>query len=306
LTATPQISVVLPVFNGEKYLKEAIDSILRQTFTDFELVVVNDGSTDRSEQIIKEYSDPRIRYLGQKNAGVGMALQAGCSLAKGAYIARMDADDISFPERLEIQRQYLEEHPGTAMVSCAVRYINAGGEVTGRSFPYIFNFCIRKKLREINPICHPGVMMRKEAYRKSIGYLNIQPFEDHLLWISMSGLGKIHNFTFPLLKYRVLNDSVSRGISVQQHKMLFRHLYDKLKKGGLDENAIAGYRQRYLEEKLKATDRPDLDRSEPGDNPSHSSPAQERIYRLMQKSGLPDRFIERIICSLKSIFLVYR
>ena len=110
----PAISVVMPVYNGRKYLREAIDSVLQQSFTDFEFIIVNDGSTDDSEEIILSYKDSRINYIKQKNTGVGGALRIGCNMAIGNYIARMDADDICLANRLFLEwylksQSYFEE-----------------------------------------------------------------------------------------------------------------------------------------------------------------------------------------------------
>lgn len=303
----PLISVVLPVFNGEKYIKEAIDSILVQSFEDFELIIVNDGSTDSSEAIILNYQDRRIRYFKQENSGVGKALQYGCSVALGRYVARMDADDICFPNRFLLQKQYLETHPGTVLVSSAVQYIDASGAVTGRSFPYIFNYSICKKLNTINPVCHPAVMMRMVAYQKSIGYRDVQPFEDHLLWISMAGLGKLHNFSFPLLQYRVLDNSVSRDIPEAQHRILFRFLLDKLKTSGLGPDEISEYRKLYHAEKIKIVapstmHEPSSDRDK---TLSPGSVKQASLLQVLEKLRLPEPVIERFICTCKSIFLIF-
>lgn len=107
----PQISVIMSVYNGEKYLREAIDSILNQTFTHFEFIIVNDGSTDKSLNIIKSYNGSRIILVQQENKGLAAALNEGIKIAKGKYIAMMDADDISLPTRLEKQIQFMEAHP---------------------------------------------------------------------------------------------------------------------------------------------------------------------------------------------------
>ena len=107
----PMVSVVMPVYNGSKYLKEAIDSILNQTFTNFELIIINDGSTDNSEDIIFSYQDRRIYYLkNEHNKGICITLNRGLDNARGKYIARMDCDDISMPQRLAKQVNYLERH----------------------------------------------------------------------------------------------------------------------------------------------------------------------------------------------------
>lgn len=102
----------MPAYNAEKYLREAIDSILAQTFTDFELIIINDGSTDFTKDIILSYTDQRIRYIeNEQNSGICVTLNKGLDAARGRYIARMDSDDISLPRRLEVQVQYMDSHP---------------------------------------------------------------------------------------------------------------------------------------------------------------------------------------------------
>jgi glycosyltransferase involved in cell wall biosynthesis len=112
----PQVSVIIPVYNGAADVAMAIDSILTQTFTDFELIVVNDGSTDRTAAVLKAVSDPRIRIVDRENAGIATALNHGIALARGKYIARLDHDDRAKPTRLEKQFRFMEVNPDYAMV----------------------------------------------------------------------------------------------------------------------------------------------------------------------------------------------
>ena len=109
---SPQISVVMPAYNAEKYITEAIDSILFQTFKDFEFIIINDASTDSTKDIIESYKDPRIKLVNnEQNKGVAKSLNIGISVACGKYIARMDADDIALPERFQKQFDFMEQHP---------------------------------------------------------------------------------------------------------------------------------------------------------------------------------------------------
>src|SRR6266540_4812162 len=108
----PKVSIIMPVYNGELYLKEAIDSIFKQSFTDYEFIVIDDGSTDRSAEIIGNYHDPRLQVITlPKNRGLSVALNVGLEVANGMYIARMDCDDLSHPARLEKEVKFLDEHP---------------------------------------------------------------------------------------------------------------------------------------------------------------------------------------------------
>ena len=124
----PRVSVILPAYNAEAYLKEAIDSILNQTFPDFQLIVINDCSTDGTEEIIRQYADPRlVPVKNEKNLGIAATLNRGLSLAQGDYIARMDADDISLPHRLERQVAYLDAHPDIAVLGTNVETFDENG-----------------------------------------------------------------------------------------------------------------------------------------------------------------------------------
>src|ERR1700726_1508117 len=122
MTSPPTISVLMPVYNAERYVAEAVESILSQTFADFEFIIIDDGSKDRSLAILEEYAarDPRIRLVSRPNTGIVKALNQGLALASGELVARMDADDIAMPERLAKQRDYLADHPECVMVGSRV------------------------------------------------------------------------------------------------------------------------------------------------------------------------------------------
>jgi glycosyltransferase involved in cell wall biosynthesis len=125
----PKVSVVMSVYNGEKYLCEAIDSILNQTFENFEFLIVNDGSTDRTLEILQSYRDPRIKVINnERNIGLTASLNKGLKIAKGEYVARMDADDVSFPHRLEQQKAFLDRNPRVAMVGSWAEVIDESGK----------------------------------------------------------------------------------------------------------------------------------------------------------------------------------
>ena len=223
---SPLVSVVMPVYNGEIFIKEAIDSILNQTFTDFEFIIVNDGSTDTTESIILKIKDARIKYIKQANSGIGSSLHLGCSLAKGKYIARMDADDISFPDRLLKQVEFFKKNEDCILVGSAVNYINENGCKVGRSIPYVSDFAIKYNLKFGCTIAHPTVMFNKEAYNKSHGYnKNIVLLEDYILWLDMSTLGKFYNFHFPLLSYRQASSSWYSNLNQIELKKLMSDFY---------------------------------------------------------------------------------
>lgn len=201
----PAVSVIMSVYNGSRFLKDSIESILSQTFTDFEFIIWNDGSTDNSEEIIKSYEDPRIRYFCHENAGLGMALNLACLEARGKYIARMDDDDISIPDRLSKEFDYLESHPDVVLVSSSAYYIDEEGRCIGQSFQYTHSSIIKTR------IFHPAVMFRKAEYDKTQGYSKAKNSQDTLLWSRLSKYGKLANIEEPLIKYRLISSSISHS-----------------------------------------------------------------------------------------------
>jgi glycosyltransferase involved in cell wall biosynthesis len=133
-TPNPKVTVLIAVYNGERFLREALDSVLAQTFTDFELLVVNDGSTDETVTILESYSDQRIRVItNRRNIRVVGSLRRGLNYARGEYIARIDAEDIALPERLEKQVRYLDFHPEVGMVSSRCLAIDEDGRPVSSS-----------------------------------------------------------------------------------------------------------------------------------------------------------------------------
>ena len=205
----PIISVVMSVYNGSRFLRDSIDSILSQTFIDFEFIIWNDGSTDDSEEIIKCYEDSRIRYFYHDNLGLGRALNLACQEARGKYIARMDDDDISLPDRLQKEYDYLESHPDVVLVSSSAYYIDEKGNSLGQSFQYTHPRVIKSR------IFHPCAMFRKIEYNKTQGYPAAKNSQDTLLWSKLSKYGKLANIEEPLIKYRLISSSISHSSDPQ-------------------------------------------------------------------------------------------
>ena len=206
----PEISVILPVYNGGKYLKEAIDSILNQTFKNFELIIVNDGSTDESLYIIRSYKDERIKLINQKNTGLSKALNNGIKLAKGKYIARMDQDDISHPERLKKQIKFMESHTDYVAIGTYANYISKNGEFLYTSKTPYKSEDLKNGLPYVCPFVHSSVMMRVDALKKVGGYKNVGRYfyqEDILLWIDLSKEGEFYNILESLLNFRITPSS---------------------------------------------------------------------------------------------------
>ena len=205
------ITVLMPVFNAEKFIKEAIDSVLTQTFTDFELLIINDGSTDSTVQIINSFSDSRIKLIHQKNGGVSEALNTGLLAATGKYIARFDADDVCYPERLKLQYDFMIAHPDYILVGSDANYITEEGEFifTYKNIGHS-NEDIKSKISIYCPFVHSTVFYKKEIILKLGGYnKNAHSFEDYFLWKNLINFGKVYNFEKPLIKVRFNPASVT-------------------------------------------------------------------------------------------------
>lgn len=195
------ISVVMPVYNGEKHLKEAIDSILNQTYTDFEVIILNDASTDRSEEIILSYDDQRIRYVkNETNLQLVKTLNKGIELARGEYIARMDQDDISVVERFEKQLRFMEDNIDIDVCGSYLQTIGAKQEkwiypTTPES--------IKISLMFFSPLAHPSVLIRKIFFNSKTYDINYNKAEDYYLWASNINNNKFANIPEYLLFYRL-------------------------------------------------------------------------------------------------------
>lgn len=241
----PSISVLMPAYNAEKYIGEAIYSILNQTFTDFELIIVNDGSVDSTIAVVKTFDDPRIILLNELHQGIAASLNKGIHVAKADYIARFDADDICMPERLQKQYDFLFTNAHYSIIGCAADYIDMNDE-------YVFCYCppaitndeIRKIVLTQCPFIHSGVLFKKNIIINAGGYdLNAHTFEDHLLWSNVLKKHQGYNLTDKLIKVRLNPQSVT--IDEAWRGKLFRRIkYNSLQRGyttekeGLELNKI--------------------------------------------------------------------
>lgn len=207
----PMVTVLMAVYNGEKFLKEAMESILNQTFTNFEFLIINDGSTDNSVKIIKSYDDPRIRLINNEtNLKLIASLNKGISLAKGKYIARMDCDDISMPERLEKEVKFLEDNEEYGLVGTWYTVIDGEGkEKYNMSYPSS-NDLIKLFLSLNCPLVHGSIMGRTELFKQNLyGSKEYYAVEDYELWVRFSKLTKIYNIPEYLFRYRIYGESFS-------------------------------------------------------------------------------------------------
>jgi glycosyltransferase involved in cell wall biosynthesis len=201
------VSVLMPVYNADTFIKETMDSILSQTFQDFELLVMDDGSTDRSAEIIHSYSDPRIRYVLCPHDYIS-TLNKGIEMAQGNYIARMDADDIMMPERLQTQFDYMEANPDIA--ACGA-YMQTFGYTSKTITVLIEHEDIIQQMLIGNPISNPTGFIRKEVLIKyDILYREGYFFaDDYKFWTEIAKVGKLANIPKILVKYRTHNKQVS-------------------------------------------------------------------------------------------------
>lgn len=207
-----QISVILPVYNAELYIEEAVNSILSQTFSDFELIIIDDGSTDGSSELLSKLAmlDSRIRLISRENKGLIASLNEAISLAKSKYIARMDADDIALPTRLAQQFDFLQANPKVAVLGTCYRYIDVQGNVGAKRNTFISHADITASFYFCNPIAHPSVMVNYRLLGSDYCYLEqYKTIEDLELWSRLSTKYQLANLPEVLLYYRVLNSSVS-------------------------------------------------------------------------------------------------
>ncbi len=209
---TVKISIVMSVYNGERYLREAMDSILNQTFTDFEFIIIDDGSIDKSAVIIQSYADERIRFFKQKNAGLAEALNKGIALARGKYVARMDADDIALSDRLMIQFNYMNNHPDVDILGGQAYIIDEYGKHCGEKRKPTDALVIAKAIEYACPVNHPTYMVKANVYRELKGYRAVfLAGQDYDFLLRAHDAGKvIRNAEEYLLYYRV-NMSIPRS-----------------------------------------------------------------------------------------------
>jgi glycosyltransferase involved in cell wall biosynthesis len=224
MKAQPLISVVMPVYNAERYLLDAVASILQQSFSDWELICVDDGCTDGSAAILNWFAsqDNRVRVVHQKNSGIVGALNRGCETATAPLIARMDADDVALPTRLEWQLNYLRKNAKCVAVGGSILEIDADGDRLGiSSLPTGHTEIENNLLKRRTGHYHPTVLMRSEAFHAVGGYRSqYQWVEDHDLWLRLAQRGELANLSDVVLAYRQHASSVCWQRSQQQRELM--------------------------------------------------------------------------------------
>lgn len=201
-----KVSVIIPVYNSEKYIREAIDSALNQSYKDFEVIVIDDGSKDNTLSIIRKYNRG-IRWKSQENKGQASAINEGIKMAKGEYVAYLDADDVCVPERLEIQVRYLDEHPNVGLVYSSSYQINSTGEIQRIRRAHLYDDFV---LLQKDYIARSTVMHRKKCLDE-VGLFDesITGDDDWDMWIRISEKFRAGHIEKPLVKYRVHGENIS-------------------------------------------------------------------------------------------------
>lgn len=236
-TPTPLVSILMPVFNCEAYLNESVPSLLKQSYENFELLIIDDGSTDKSLDILKDFAkqDKRIQVYTQENIGITKTLNKLIEYSKGDFLARMDADDRAFPHRLNAQVEYLKDNPTTTAVGSSYELINEIGQpITVIKLPQKHDQIDTLHLEGHTSMSHPAIMMRKKSVVEVGGYdENIPTAQDIDLWLRLAEIGLLANLPDPLIQYRVHNQSIS-----EKKKDLQTHCINLSRKKAWDRRGI--------------------------------------------------------------------
>lgn len=230
---TPSVSVILSCHNQADYLKVAIKSVLNQTYQSFEVVVINDASTDATAAILSRIKDTRVRVItASKRLGLAQALNQAARVAKGKYLARMDADDIAAKNRLKIQVAYLEKHPTAAMCGSAVTLIDKTGVTIGvKRYPQDY-WRLKEVIMRYNPFIHPTVMLSKKIFDDVGGYNpDLNGAEDYDLWLRLLAKYEAVNLSKKLLFYRVNPEGISWRNLKQTEWQALRARFNAIKRG---------------------------------------------------------------------------
>ncbi len=204
----PKVSVILPAYNSARFIRPAIESILAQTFTDFEFIIIDDYSKDNTWELIEEYArrDSRIVPLrNERNLNLANSLNKGIAAARGKYVVRMDHDDISMPPRIEKQVEFLEANPDVGILGSSIEIIDEQGEAIGLRKYNVTDESIRKNIFLYSPFCHPATVIRKDVLDKVGNYdHDLNPAEDYELYFRIGMCAKFANLEEILLRYRVV------------------------------------------------------------------------------------------------------
>ena len=211
METSPAISIILPLYNGEAFVQQTIESILNQSFEYFELIIINDASTDKSKEIVLSFQDKRIRYIeNESNMGISKTLNRGIDLCCGKYIARIDADDVCMPDRLKTQWEFLEKNPAIGLCGSWAIVIDENNKAIGKIINQTDPKFISIALLFSVPLIHPSVCC-KTSILKQYKYADIPLIEDYDIWCRMSKTTQMANIPKFLLKYRWHTNNISKG-----------------------------------------------------------------------------------------------
>lgn len=224
---TAPVTVLLPVHNGGRHLPAAVSSILGQTYRDFELLVIDDGSTDGTSDYLKSVDDPRLRVHHQPNLGLVSALNTGLSMARHEFVARMDADDVSEPDRIQVQVDHLLDHPSVAAVGCCYTVIDEQDAVLREVHTAGHPDYLAAQLYFRNVLPHAGMMFRRSLVLAAGGYRDVGPVEDYDLWARLTADHAIASVPLLLLRYRLTSTGISLGARDLQRRC-HREIRDRL------------------------------------------------------------------------------
>lgn len=245
------VTVLLPTYNSGEYIKYAINSILNQTFREFELLIIDDGSTDNTIEIIKQFDDKRINYKKIEHSGISCALNYGLAISRYEWIIRMDADDISLPDRLKVQIEFLNHHRKYSVISSW--YTMFGSKKVSHFFKLpISNEKIIKRLSLHSTLCHPGSLIKKKVITDVGGYRNT-PFEDYDLWLRLKNKVLFYNIPEVLILVRNRKDSLLRKSYAKSNQILhLQRKYFSEKDEAIVDNNLNGWREWFYGNKKEA------------------------------------------------------
>lgn len=227
----PEVTVLMTVYNGEQYIRTAISSILYQKFKEFELLIINDGSTDRTAKILDTYAkkDSRVRVVHhKKNIGIAPRLNEGLKEAKAEFIARMDSDDKSLPERLGFQLEKMKNNSKLVLCASGFNVINNHNRVIDTKYVPYYDDDLRRAMWLRNPIAHGSVMYRKGAVLEAGGYReDVGPTEDYDLWLRLGSIGEIMAFPRVLFQFRINEKGISLTNHDEQMGRSTKSIYDR-------------------------------------------------------------------------------
>jgi glycosyltransferase involved in cell wall biosynthesis len=222
MNTSPLVSVIMPLYNAEDYLKEAVDGILAQSYSNFELIILNDGSSDRSEEICLSYKDRRIHYHFHKNMGLAGTLNKGLELCKGIYIARQDQDDIAHKDRFDKQVNYLEAHPSVLLLGTRAKVFSDTNDFIKLHDHATQPAVLKFDLLFDNPFVHSTIMFRKKDSDTIGGYNTDRSyFEDYELWSRFAQKGDVANLPDVLLDYRHHDKGLSKSTNYFKDDAVF-------------------------------------------------------------------------------------